>query len=113
MTAAGRTDDCVSTGVLTDRGWTPAAVRRLLGDPDRTVPDPVYRSAAPMRLFSPARVAAAQNTEQWRQRRERAEQRSARSKAVADAKRVYAAIADSYPDLADQARRQAAERREL
>jgi hypothetical protein len=37
--------------------------------------------------------------------------RDAATEAIGD--RVYAAIADSYPDLADQARRQAAERREL
>jgi hypothetical protein len=82
---AGRTDDCVSTGVLSERGWAPAAIRRFLGEPDRTAPNPVYRSAASMRLFSMARVVAAENTEQWR---EKAVGRSARSKAVAETKRA-------------------------
>lgn len=88
MTAAAGTDDCVTTGVLTERGWTPAAIRRFLGDPDRTAPNPVYRSAAPMRLFSLGRAAAVEGTEQWQQWREKAVVRSARSKAIAQAKRA-------------------------
>jgi hypothetical protein len=88
MTAASRTDDCVSTGVQADRGWTPTAVRRLLGDPDRIAPNPMYRSAAPMRLFSLARATAAENTEQWQQWHEKAVQRSARGKAIAETKRA-------------------------
>ncbi|MEV0897799.1 hypothetical protein [Actinoplanes sp. NPDC049802] len=88
MTAASRTDDCVSTGKLAERGWTPAAIRRFLGDPDRTAPNPMYRSAAPMRLFSLARAVAAENTEQWQQWRAKAVERSARGKAVAETKRA-------------------------
>jgi len=88
VNAAGRTDDCVSTGVLAERGWTPAAIRRFLGDPDRTATNPRYRSAAPMRLFSLARAVAAENTDQWQQWRAKAVERSARGKAVAETKRA-------------------------
>lgn len=87
MTAA-RTDDCVTTGVLAERGWTPAAIKRFLGDPDRTASNPVYRSAAPMRLFSLARAVAAEDTDEWRHWRDLAVQRSARGRAVAETKRA-------------------------
>ncbi|WP_285551753.1 hypothetical protein [Actinoplanes regularis] len=83
-----RQDDCVGSGALAERGWTAAAIRRFLGEPDRTAPNPVFRSAGPMRLFSLARVVAAEQTEQWQRWRERAVQRSARSRAIADARRA-------------------------
>ncbi|BCY10419.1 hypothetical protein [Actinoplanes sp. L3-i22] len=81
-------DDCVSGSALAERGWTVAAIRRFLGEPDRTVPHPVLRSAGPTRLFSLARVIAAEQSEQWRRWRARAVQRTARGKALADAGRA-------------------------
>jgi hypothetical protein len=87
--ASGPDDDgWVSSSALAERGWTLAAIRRFLGEPDRTVPNPVFRSAGPMRMFRLARVVAAEQTEQWRRWRERAVQRSARGRAAADAKRA-------------------------
>lgn len=80
-------DDCVTTGVLAERGWTEAAIRRFLGAPDRTATNPVYRSAAPMRLFSLARAAAVEATEEWAAWRASADQRSARSRAAAETRR--------------------------
>ncbi|WP_436533910.1 hypothetical protein [Actinoplanes sp. HUAS TT8] len=78
----------MSSRVLAERGWTAAAVRRFLGEPDRTVPNPVFRSAGPMRLFRLERVTAAERTEQWQRWRERSIQRSARCRAVAETKRA-------------------------
>jgi hypothetical protein len=74
-----RDDARVSEGALAERGWTAAAVRRFLGEPDRMYP---------ARLFNLDRVVAAEETEQWRRWRERSVQRSARGKAIADAKRA-------------------------
>ena len=82
------TDDCIGTRVLAERGWTEAAIRRFLGDPDRRAPNPVYRSAAPARLYSLSRAIAAEATSEWREWRLVADQRSARGKAVAEAKRA-------------------------
>ena len=50
---------------LKERGWTEAIVRRLLGAPDATMPDPVFRSGARMGLWRVDRVHAAQTTEEW------------------------------------------------
>lgn len=83
-----KSGDWVTAGGLAERGWTAAAIRRFLGEPDRTVPNPVVRSAAPVRLFSTERVEAAERTEQWQHWREKSVQRSARGRAVADAKRA-------------------------
>lgn len=81
-------DDCAGTRTLTGRGWTEAAIRRFLGEPDRLAPNPVYRSAAPARLYSMARVTAAEATPEWQEWRRLADRRSTRGKAVADAKRA-------------------------
>jgi hypothetical protein len=42
----------ISLAGLKARGWTPKLIGRFLGEPERTVPNPHYRSAAPMRLWS-------------------------------------------------------------
>ncbi len=41
---------------LKDRGWTDMWIVRFLGDPDTTRPNPKYRTAAPMLLYSKHRV---------------------------------------------------------
>jgi hypothetical protein len=78
----------MSGSALAERGWTVAAIRRFLGEPDRTVPNPAFRTAGPMRLFRLERVVAAEQTEPWQRWRERFVQRSARSRAVAATKRA-------------------------
>ena len=64
MTTVG-VDEYAGSRVLARRGWTEAAIRRFLGEPDRRVPNPVYRSAAPARLYSMTRVTAAEDTPEW------------------------------------------------
>ncbi|GIF02541.1 hypothetical protein [Actinoplanes siamensis] len=82
------TDDCLSTGMLAQRGWTAAAIRRFLGEPDRTSPNPVFRSAPPMRMFRLARVVEAEGTESWQRWRERFVQRSHRARTAAETRRA-------------------------
>jgi len=77
----------VGTGVLADRGWTPAAIRRFLGEPDRTAPNPVYRSKAPMRLYLLERVEQAEATPEWVQWRQAADRRVAAGRKAAEARR--------------------------
>lgn len=45
---------------LKARGLTPKLIKRFLGQPERTVPNPHYRSAAPMQLWSPETVLKAE-----------------------------------------------------
>ena len=45
---------------LKRRGWTDKLITDLLGPPDRTAPNPVYRSAARMRLYQRERVEVAE-----------------------------------------------------
>lgn len=53
---------------LTSRGWTDSLMRRLLGDPDQTKPNPHRRSGPPMRLFAEDRVAAAETLPEFQAR---------------------------------------------
>lgn len=46
----------VSLSGLKARGWTPALIQALLGEPDLLRDNPHYRSAAPMRLYALGRV---------------------------------------------------------
>lgn len=65
----------VSLKGLKARGWTEALVRQFLGPEDRTVPNPHYASAPPMRLWALERVEAVEGTEAFRQALERARKR--------------------------------------
>jgi hypothetical protein len=40
---------CIGTPGLRERGWTEAMIRDLLGNPDLTIGNPHYKTAAPMR----------------------------------------------------------------
>ena len=47
---------------LKERGWTAASIKKFLGEPDRFVPNPYYRSASAMRLYYFERVLEAERT---------------------------------------------------
>jgi hypothetical protein len=79
--------DMLTMPKLRERGWTPAMVRDLLGDPDELRRNPVYRSAAPMGLWAAARVTAAEAGSAFAQRQATASKRSAASAEVAARKR--------------------------
>ena len=57
---AGDTHLYGNAAQLKRRGWTDKLINDLLGAPDRTAPNPVYRSAARMRLYQRQRVEAAE-----------------------------------------------------
>lgn len=54
---------CISG--LKVRGWTDRGIRLFLGEPDKKVPNPHYKSASPMRLYLKARVEEAEETEKF------------------------------------------------
>src|SRR6266566_882248 len=61
---------------LKERGWTPALMKKFLGPPAATKPNPHYQSAALMRLYTASRVEVAERSEDWKQTKARAAQRS-------------------------------------
>lgn len=68
---------------LRERGWTDAMIRRLLSTPDMTLPNPEYRSGAPMRLYRRARVEIIEERREFTELREAGARRAERSKNVA------------------------------
>lgn len=45
--------------------WTEMAIKELLGEPDKTKPNPKYKRAAPMKLYLESRVDAAEQNEDF------------------------------------------------
>ena len=76
------------TELLERPGWTRAGVTRFLGDPDATKPNPRYRSAAPTRLYGPARVEATEATPEFGSWRAASEARSAKAAQAAAIERL-------------------------
>lgn len=73
----------VTRAQLRERGWTDSMIARLLGEPDMTLPNPRYRSAAPMRLYRRERVETIEASVEFAARREIGARRAERSKASA------------------------------
>lgn len=71
---------------LKERGWSPKLIETLLGPPDQTARNPVYRSKAPMRLWERTRVEAAEKHPDFLVYQAKRAKASARSKAVAERK---------------------------
>ena len=67
--------ELISLSGLKSRGWTAAMIRDLLGEPDKQVPNPHYRQAAPMKLYYLFRVGRTERTKQFRQAKEKADRR--------------------------------------
>src|SRR5690606_41625268 len=65
-----------------DAAWTEAAIRRFLGEPDQLKKNPVYRTAAPMRLYLQERVEEAEATDEWASWRSRGLRRSTAARQV-------------------------------
>ncbi len=81
--ATSNTPKIVSLKDLKERGWTEALIKQFLGEPDVLKPNPYYRKAAPMQLYSPARIEQAESQEAWQQAKARASVRSQASKMMA------------------------------
>lgn len=52
---------------LKEQGWTDGMIKKLLGDPDATRPNPMYKSAAPMTLYLVSRVQQVEASEAFRE----------------------------------------------
>lgn len=65
------------------RGWTDALIRDFLGDPDKLVKNPHYRTAPPCKLYTRARVERTERCPRFKARMEKiVAQRPARRKAA-------------------------------
>lgn len=80
--------------VLSRPGWTPGAIKRFLGEPDATAPNPHYRRASPMRLYLLARVEAVEATPEFRDWSAKCAQRRERAKATAQRRAEEAEVRD-------------------
>ena len=71
------TQEYITKPHLKNRGWTDAMVKKFLGAPDATKPNPHYKSAAPMGLWDAKRVSKAERTAEWKAEREKSAGRKA------------------------------------
>ena len=77
----------ISKSLLKQRGWTEGMIKTFLGEPDTEKDNPMYRSAASMKLYDMKRVLAAESGESFKERKLKAEKRSKTMKNVADLKK--------------------------
>lgn len=75
--------DYLTASELRRRGWTDSLIREFLPSPDKTTPNPWYRSAAPIRLYLKNKIADFEQTPDWQQKAKQAAKRKvAAAKAV-------------------------------
>lgn len=88
MKQSEKVDRITLSTLKSERGWTDALVRKYLGEPDATAPNPRYRNAgSPMRLYDVDRVAKMERDPNFMDDYEKARERSARASKVAGRKR--------------------------
>ena len=80
-------DDMLSTAALRNRGWTPAMIKRLLGEPNKFKTNPIYRSAAPMKLYDAKRVEGIEQSIEFAVAKDKAALRSQAGRSIAEDKR--------------------------
>lgn len=56
---------------LKEKGWTDGMVKKFLGEPDMTKPNPYYKSAAPMGLYDIKRVAKVERSAKFKEELEK------------------------------------------
>lgn len=83
----GAVSEYLTLAELRERGWSAAMVRKMLDPPDLVRPNPVFRSAAPTKLYEGERVKAAEQSEPFAALRARASRRSEAAKAAAERRR--------------------------
>jgi restriction system protein len=72
---------------LKKRGWSKGLREALLGPPDQTAPNPVFRSKAPVKLWDQSRVEKAEKHPKFIAHQHRRDGYSSSAKAVAERKR--------------------------
>lgn len=65
-----------------DLGWTDGAINKFLGEPDDIAPNPVYKTASPMRRYRRERVEAVMDSQAWQDWYEKSKARRARLSSV-------------------------------
>ena len=83
---------CIGAPGLSERGWTEAMIRDLLGEPDLLADNPHYKSAAPMRLWRLQRAEAAEATPEFAVRKERAERACVAAGKAAETRKIWKAL---------------------
>jgi hypothetical protein len=89
ISAASR---CAGAYGLKERGWTEGMIRDLLGEPDRYVDNPHYKSAGRMRLWRLQKVEAAEAAPEFAQRKQRADRQCAGAAKAAETRRIWKAL---------------------
>lgn len=55
----------ITTSTLKSRGWTDSKIKNILGDPDKTAPNPHYKKGSPMKLYKLSRVEGEESKKDW------------------------------------------------
>lgn len=76
-TETGPNGALLKASKVKERGWTDSLIRRFLDPPDATAPNPMYRSAARVRLYDLTRILNMEARPEWQAAKVVASRRSA------------------------------------
>lgn len=83
-------DNYFSASGLKYRGWTDALIKRFLPEHDKECPNPHYRHAAPMRLYSADRVERIEESQAFKEAVEKSSKRKESAKKAVETKKQQA-----------------------
>ena len=80
-------EEFLNKSKLKERGWTESMLKKILEQPDREIPNPIYKSASPVMLYSMARIKKAELSEDFENYKKKAEKRSRTMKEISALKK--------------------------
>ena len=80
-------EEFLNKSKLKERGWTESMLKKILEQPDREIPNPIYKSASPVMLYSMARIKKAELSEDFQIYKTKAEKRSRTMKEISTSKK--------------------------
>ena len=92
----------ITQSTLKSRGWTQAMIRDVLGDPDRTAPNPHYSKGAPMKLWLLEDVEAAERSDEFAAAKTKADKRRESSRKGLEAAATAKAVREVMHEASDK-----------
>ncbi len=77
-------------GIKDRPGWTDAAIRKFLGEPDELRANPIFKTAAPQKLWDTSKIKAVEDAPEFQDWKAKSLRRSKSAQQVADRKRAKA-----------------------
>lgn len=87
MKQGDKKQEYFTQSLLLEQGWTKGLIAKFLPEPDATATNPIFKSVAPIKLYSAQKINAIMQSEEYKLAREKMEKRRLSAQKAADNRR--------------------------